>query len=161
MIKRKSYSSPHCIFEIFFPSNTRSIKTHWKSVIKALIKLLIKQLFYAAHWLAINICLRSMIGWKDLTNIHKRKYQSNNTCSVMFVLIFSFHREIMIFTLRLLLDSLRGWSYKGELARLSGLAHLGEISPCLRNFFKNIKLSYEKWASPPRWDITWFCRDPT
>ena len=30
----------------------------------------------------------------------------------------------------------RSYSYGCELARLGGLAHLGEISPSLRNFFK-------------------------
>ena len=53
----------------------------------------------------------------------------------------------------------RGCSYGGELARLGGLARLGEISPFLRNSYKNIMCSYEKWASPPRWHLTWFCRD--
>ena len=43
----------------------------------------------------------------------------------------------------------RGWSYRGEMARLGGLAHLGEISPSLRNSYKNV-CSYEKLASPPR-----------
>ena len=56
---------------------------------------------------------------------------------------------------------LRACSYGGELARLSGLARLSEISPSLRNSYKNIMYSYEKWASPPRWDVTCFCRDPT
>ena len=31
----------------------------------------------------------------------------------------------------------------------------------LRNSYKHIMCSYEKWASPPKWDLTWFCRDPT
>ena len=53
----------------------------------------------------------------------------------------------------------RGCSYGGELARLSGLAHLGEISPSLRNSYKNMMCSYEKWTGPPRWDLIWFCRD--
>ena len=39
---------------------------------------------------------------------------------------------------------LRGCSYGGELARLGGLARVSEISPSLRNFYKNIKCSYEK-----------------
>ena len=56
---------------------------------------------------------------------------------------------------------LRGCSYGGELAQLGGLARLSEISPSLRNSYKNIMCSYEKWASPPRWDLTWFCRDLT
>ena len=34
--------------------------------------------------------------------------------------------------------------YGGELARLGGLARLGEISPSLRNSYKNIMCSYEK-----------------
>ena len=60
-----------------------------------------------------------------------------------------------------------GCSYGGELAWLGGLARLGrlarlgEISPSLRNSYKNIMCSYEKRASPPKWDLTWFCRDPT
>ena len=54
---------------------------------------------------------------------------------------------------------LRGCSYGGELARLSELAHLGEISPSLRNSYKNIMCSYEKWTGPPKWDFIWFCRD--
>ena len=33
---------------------------------------------------------------------------------------------------------------------LGGLARLGEISPFLRNSYKNIMGSYEKRASPPR-----------
>ena len=56
---------------------------------------------------------------------------------------------------------LRGCSYGGELARLGGLGRLSEISPSLRNSNKNIMYSYEKWTSLPRWDLTWFCRDPT
>ena len=39
---------------------------------------------------------------------------------------------------------LRGCSYGGELARLAGLARLSEISPSLRNSYKNIMCSYEK-----------------
>ena len=41
-------------------------------------------------------------------------------------------------------SSFRGCSYGGELARLGGLARLGEISPSLRNAYKNIMCSYEK-----------------
>ena len=55
----------------------------------------------------------------------------------------------------------RGCSYERELARLDGLPHLGEISICFRNSYKSIMCSYEKWASPPRWDLTWFSVDPT
>ena len=55
----------------------------------------------------------------------------------------------------------RGCSYGAELARLGGLARLSEILPSLRNSYKNIKCSYKKWASPPGWDLTWFCQDPT
>ena len=40
--------------------------------------------------------------------------------------------------------NLGGCSYGGEIARLGGLAHLGEISPSLRNSYKNIMCSYEK-----------------
>ena len=29
------------------------------------------------------------------------------------------------------------------------------------NNFEFRGCSYEKWASSPRWDLTWFCRDPT
>ena len=36
--------------------------------------------------------------------------------------------------------SIMGCSYEGELARLGGLARLGEISPSLRNSYKNIDL---------------------
>ena len=39
---------------------------------------------------------------------------------------------------------LRGCSYGGELAQLGGLARLVEISPSLRNSYKNIMCSYEK-----------------
>ena len=42
------------------------------------------------------------VVWKliqELTNFHKRKCQSNNTCAVMFALIFSFHRVITILAL--------------------------------------------------------------
>ena len=55
----------------------------------------------------------------------------------------------------------RGCSYGCELAHLGGLARLSQISPSLRNSYKNIMCSYEKWASPPRWGVTWICRDPT
>ena len=47
-----------------------------------------------------------VIGRKDLITIHKHKYQSNNMCS-LFVLIFSFHRAIIVFTLLSSLDSLK------------------------------------------------------
>ena len=53
-----------------------------------------------------------------------------------------------------------GAVYGGELTRSGGLACLGEISPSLRNSFKNMS-SYEKRSNPPRWDLAWFCRDPT
>ena len=59
------------------------------------------------------------------------------------------------------LNGLTSCLYGGELARLGGLAHLGEISPSLRNSFKNRTCSYDRWARLPRWDRTWFCRDPT
>ena len=39
---------------------------------------------------------------------------------------------------------LRGCSYGGELARLGGLARLGEISPSLKNSYKYIMGSYKK-----------------
>ena len=58
-----------------------------------------------------------------------------------------------------ILSSFRHFLYGGELARLGGLAHLGEISPSLRKSCKNIMCSYGKWARPPRW--AWFCQDPT
>ena len=45
--------------------------------------------------------------------------------------------------------------------RLGELANLGKISPSLRNSYENIMCSFEKWASPPLWNLTWFCRDPT
>ena len=41
---------------------------------------------------------------KYLISIPKRNYQSNNTCKVTFVLIFSFHRVIIVFTFSPLLD---------------------------------------------------------
>ena len=41
-------------------------------------------------------------------------------------------------------SSFRGCSYGGELARLGGLARLGEISHFLRNSYKNTMCSYEK-----------------
>ena len=53
-----------------------------------------------------------------------------------------------------------GSLYGGELSRLGGLANLGEISPSLRNSYE-IMCSYEQWASPPRWDLIWFCWYPT
>ena len=49
-------------------------------------------------------------------------------------------------------------SYVGELARLGGLACLGEISPSLRSSYENVNVSYEnifsyeispRRASPP------------
>ena len=40
--------------------------------------------------------------------------------------------------------SLRGCLYGGELTRLVGLAHLGEISRSLRNSYKNVVYSHEK-----------------
>ena len=43
-----------------------------------------------------------------------------------------------------IIETLRGCSYGGELARLAGLAHLSEISPSLRNSYKNIVCSYGK-----------------
>ena len=45
---------------------------------------------------------------------------------------------------------IRSCSYGGDLVRLGGLAHLGQISPSLRNSFKRIMCSYEEWASPSR-----------
>ena len=42
------------------------------------------------------------------------------------------------------LHSLRGCSYGGKLTRLGGLARLSEVSPSLRNSYKNIMCSYEK-----------------
>ena len=58
---------------------------------------------------------------------------------------------------------LRGCSYGSELARLGGLAHLGEISPFLRNSFKKRVhmrseparlggISLDFAGIPPRWD---------
>ena len=41
-------------------------------------------------------------------------------------------------------SSFRGCSYGGELARLGGLARLGETSHFLRNSYKNTMCSYEK-----------------
>ena len=62
-----SYSSLHFIYQNVFALNMRSIKTHRKSIVIALIMLFIKQ-FYAAHWLVINISLAGVIGQKDLKN---------------------------------------------------------------------------------------------
>ena len=42
------------------------------------------------------------------------------------------------------LNVLTSYLYGGELARLGGLAHLGEISPSLRNSFKNRMCSYDR-----------------
>ena len=54
---------------------------------------------------------------------------------------------------------LKGCLYEGELARLGGLAHLGDISPSLRNSYKNMMCSYEKLTSPRlggiSLDFTW------
>ena len=52
-----------------------------------------------------------------------------------------------------ILIRLRGYSYGIAQTRLSGLAHLGEVSRSLRNSYKNMMCSYEKWARPPRWDL--------
>ena len=96
--KKESNSLLHCVFYSVFALKSRSIKTQ-RSVAKVLITLLIKQ-FYQAHWLVINICLKSVVGRKDFeTNIHQHKYSSNKTCAVIFILIFSFHRVILIFVL--------------------------------------------------------------
>ena len=57
--------------------------------------------------MVINICLKSLIGRKDLIKIYKHK--SNNTCAVKFVLIsffFFFHGVIIIFKLLSSVDSL-------------------------------------------------------
>ena len=56
---------------------------------------------------------------------------------------------------------LSGCSYGGELTRFCGLAHPGKILPSWRNSYKNIMCLYEKWASPPRWNLTWFFWDLT
>ena len=42
------------------------------------------------------------------------------------------------------LNGLTSCLYGGELARLGGLAHLGEILPSLRNSFKNRMCSYDR-----------------
>ena len=47
-----------------------------------------------------------------------------------------------------LYDQLRGCSYGGELARLGGPARLGEISPSLRNSYKNINVSIWEVSQP-------------
>ena len=44
-----------------YPLDTPSIKTLQRSVVTALITLLMKQHFYATEWLIVNICLRSVI----------------------------------------------------------------------------------------------------
>ena len=44
--------------------------------------------------------------------------------------------------------SIMGCSYEGELARLGGLARLGEISPSLRNSYKNIDLFIWETSQP-------------
>ena len=43
---------------------------------------------------------------------------------------------------------LRGYSYGGELARLGRLARLGEISPSLRNSYKNINVFTRETSQP-------------
>ena len=53
---------------------------------------------------------------------------------------------------------IRGCSYGGEVTWLGGLAYLSKVLPSSRNSYKNVMFSYEKWASPPRWDLTWFYR---
>ena len=60
--------------------------------------------------------------------------------------LYSFDYEDLLFSFdwKLARKPLRGYSYGGELARLGGLAHLSEISPSLRNSYKNIMCSYEK-----------------
>ena len=62
LIKQESYRFLYCIFQSIYTLNTHSIKTLGRSFVKALITLLIKQLFHAKEWLVINICLRSAIG---------------------------------------------------------------------------------------------------
>ena len=42
-----------------------------------------------------------------------------------------------------------GRSYGGDLARLGWPAHLSEISPSLRQSYKNVMCSYEKSGSLP------------
>ena len=59
--------------------------------------------------------------------------------------------------LKFTITTLRGSSYRDEVAWLDRLARLSEISPSLRNSNKNIMCSYEKWASAPRWDPHRFC----
>ena len=46
--------------------------------------------------------------------------------------------------------ALKGYLYWGELAQLGGLACLSEISPSLRNSYKNVMCSYE--SEPARLD---------
>ena len=43
---------------------------------------------------------------------------------------------------------LRDSSYGGELVRLGGLVHLGEISPSLRNSYKNINVLIWEASQP-------------
>ena len=43
---------------------------------------------------------------------------------------------------------LRGCSYRDELARLGRLAHLDEISPSLRNSYKNINVFIREASQP-------------
>ena len=68
-----------------------------------------------------------------------------------FQKLFHLHGDFTATTFQVIV---RGCSYGGEPARLGGLAPLSEISPFLRNSYKNIMCSYEKWASLPRWDLT-------
>ena len=86
-------------FSALYLSKCFCLASHRRSVMDVLTTVLIKQRFYVAHWLVIKMFLKGVIGWKDLTNINRRKCQSSNTCEVMLVLTFSFHRVIMIFTL--------------------------------------------------------------
>ena len=62
LIKQGSYRFLYCIFQSIYTLNTHSIKILGRSFVKALITLLIKQLFHAKEWLVINMCLRSAIG---------------------------------------------------------------------------------------------------
>ena len=62
LIKQESYRFLYCIFQSIYTLNAHSIKILGRSFVKALITLLIKQLFHAKEWLVINMCLRSAIG---------------------------------------------------------------------------------------------------
>ena len=127
----------------------------WKfeSIILKSSELLLQGYIISSSSFLTMVAMYLLFNLKGLLYI----FCTNLICT--FIMQITVARNIkLIMSLRKLF---RGCSCGGELARLGGLARLGEISPSLRNSYKNIMCSYEKWPSPPRWDLTWFCRDPT